>query len=42
MNSDSAILIQGARENNLKNLTVAIPLNQVVVVTRISRLERPL
>src|SRR5512141_395418 len=34
--SDSAILIQGARQNNLKNLTLAIPLNQLVVVTGVS------
>ena len=29
---DGAILIQGARQNNLKNLTLEIPLNQLVVV----------
>jgi len=34
--SDGAILIQGARQNNLKNLTLAIPLNQLVVVTGVS------
>src|SRR5665647_1645502 len=34
--SDSAILIHGARQNNLKNLTLAIPLNQLVVVTGVS------
>jgi len=33
---DGAILIQGARQNNLKNLTLAIPLNQLVVVTGVS------
>src|SRR5665811_1319296 len=33
---DSAILIHGARQNNLKNLTLAIPLNQLVVVTGVS------
>src|ERR1017187_2305968 len=33
---DSAILIQGARQNNLKNLTLEIPLNQLVVVTGVS------
>src|SRR3990172_4500663 len=33
---DGAILIQGARQNNLKNLTLAIPLNQLVVVTVVS------
>ncbi|MGP1680591.1 MAG: excinuclease ABC subunit UvrA, partial [Burkholderiales bacterium] len=35
-NSDSAILIHGARQNNLKNLSLAIPLNQLVVVTGVS------
>ncbi len=35
-NGDGAILIQGARQNNLKNLTLAIPLNQLVVVTGVS------
>src|SRR5512144_2615426 len=35
-NEDSAILIQGARQNNLKNLTLEIPLNQLVVVTGVS------
>src|SRR3990172_1338815 len=34
--NDGAILIQGARQNNLKNLTLAIPLNQLVVVTGVS------
>src|SRR5512133_1789080 len=34
--SDGAILIQGARQNNLKNLTLEIPLNQLVVVTGVS------
>jgi len=33
---DSAILIHGARQNNLKNLSLAIPLNQLVVVTGVS------
>src|SRR5476651_1185 len=33
---DGAILIQGARQNNLKNLTLEIPLNQLVVVTGVS------
>ena len=32
----SAILIHGARQNNLKNLSLAIPLNQLVVVTGVS------
>ena len=40
--SDGAILIQGARQNNLKNLTLEIPLNQLVVVSGIWRFERPL
>ncbi len=31
-----AIHIQGARQNNLKNLDIAIPLNQLVVVTGVS------
>jgi len=35
-NGDGAILIHGARQNNLKNLSVAIPLNQLVVVTGVS------
>jgi excinuclease ABC subunit A len=34
--SDGAILIRGARQNNLKNLTLEIPLNQLVVVTGVS------
>src|SRR3990172_4208609 len=34
--NDGAILIQGARQNNLKNLTLAIRLNQLVVVTGVS------
>ncbi|MBI5910324.1 MAG: excinuclease ABC subunit UvrA [Betaproteobacteria bacterium] len=34
--SDGAILIHGARQNNLKNLTLAIPLNQLVVVSGVS------
>src|SRR5512141_1071942 len=34
--SDGAILIQGARQNNLKNLTVALPTNELVVVTGVS------
>ena len=31
-----AIRVQGARQNNLKNLTVEIPLNELVVVTGVS------
>ena len=34
--NDGAILIRGARQNNLKNLSLAIPLNQLVVVTGVS------
>src|SRR3989338_2408031 len=34
--NDGAILIHGARQNNLKNLTLEIPLNQLVVVTGVS------
>src|SRR5487761_2512090 len=34
--NDGAILIHGARQNNRKNLTLAIPLNQLVVVTGVS------
>src|SRR5450759_3375339 len=34
--SDGAILIQGARQNNLKNLTLEIPLNRLVVVSGVS------
>ncbi len=34
--SDGAISIHGARQNNLKNLTLEIPLNQLVVVTGVS------
>ena len=35
-NGDSAILIRGARQNNLKNLDVALPINQLIVVTGVS------
>ena len=34
--NDGAILIHGARQNNLKNLTLAIPLDQLVVVSGVS------
>jgi excinuclease ABC subunit A len=33
---DEAIVIRGARQNNLKNLTVSIPLNELIVVTGVS------
>ena len=33
---DGAILIHGARQNNLKNLTLEIPLGELVVVTGVS------
>src|SRR5574339_77035 len=31
-----AIVIRGARQNNLKNLTLALPANELVVVTGVS------
>ncbi len=34
--SDSAIVIRGARQNNLKNLSLEIPTNELVVVTGVS------
>src|SRR5476649_1939019 len=34
--SDDAIIIQGARQNNLKNLSLALPLNELIVVTGVS------
>src|SRR4030065_2297358 len=33
---DDAIVLVGARQNNLKNLTLALPLNELVVVTGVS------
>ncbi len=33
---DDAILIEGARQNNLKNLSLRIPLNELVVITGVS------
>lgn len=34
--SGNKIIIQGANENNLKNINVKIPLNQIVVITGVS------
>src|SRR5258705_13318511 len=34
--SDPAIVIRGARQNNLKNLSLEIPTNELVVVTGVS------
>ncbi len=34
--SDDAIVICGARQNNLKNLSLALPLNELIVVTGVS------
>src|SRR5262245_2417259 len=34
--SDAAIVVEGARQNNLKNLSCAIPLRELVVVTGVS------
>ena len=31
-----AIVIRGARQNNLKNLSLALPLNELIVVTGVS------
>ena len=35
-NPGAAILIRGARQNNLKNLTLEIPTNELLVVTGVS------
>jgi excinuclease ABC subunit A len=35
-NSPDAIVIRGARQNNLRNLTLSIPTNELVVVTGVS------
>src|SRR6266852_8412884 len=34
--SDPAIVIRGARQNNLKNLSLELPLNELVVVTGVN------
>src|SRR3954470_12300140 len=34
--NDAAIVIRGARQNNLKNLTLELPLNELLVVTGVS------
>jgi len=39
VSDDGAILIHGARQNNLKNLTLQIPLNRLVVVSGLPRLR---
>ncbi|MGH8623666.1 MAG: hypothetical protein ACRET3_16165, partial [Burkholderiales bacterium] len=33
---NGAIVIRGARQNNLKNLTLELPLNELIVVTGVS------
>src|SRR5574339_367197 len=33
---EDAIVIRGARQNNLKNLTLALPANELIVVTGVS------
>src|SRR5947209_20014594 len=34
--SAAAIVIRGARQNNLKNISLALPLNELIVVTGVS------
>ena len=41
-NQQSSIVIRGAREHNLRNLTVSIPLGQVTVVSGHPAVENPL
>src|SRR6185369_9500556 len=36
VHSDDAIVISGARQNNLKNVSLALPLNELIVVTGVS------
>ncbi len=33
MSSDAAIVIRGAREHNLKNISLTLPRNRLIVVT---------
>src|SRR3972149_6603389 len=36
VHNDDAIVIVGARQNNLKNISLALPLNELIVVTGVS------
>src|SRR3989304_2150034 len=36
VHNDDAIVIGGARQNNLKNISLALPLNELIVVTGVS------
>ena len=36
MNQEDKIIVRGAREHNLKNITVEIPRNQLTVITGLS------
>src|SRR4026209_136937 len=36
VHSDDAIVISGARQNNLKNVTLELPMNELIVVTGVS------